>query len=171
MASSPENKMVSFVGNPTLKFFNTVWWLSIGAAHEKSKKRFPRERFESRFYVVPRNQRRKIIELLRNELLNLSSFLLLDDDKTSRCGFRVRCFEHTTRNTNFRSARFQRLIRPLLTPQIRWFWSRRVFASVSLPFPFRQAEFLDDGLLTIGGAFHALLFHATTVFRNPLSLP
>lgn len=42
--SSPENKMVSFVGNPTLKFFNTVWWLSIGAAHEKSKKRFPRKR-------------------------------------------------------------------------------------------------------------------------------
>ena len=41
--SSPENKMVSFVGNPTLKFFNTVWWLSIGAAHEKSKKRFPRK--------------------------------------------------------------------------------------------------------------------------------
>jgi hypothetical protein len=54
MASSPENKMVSFVGNPTLKFFNTVWWLSIGAAHEKSKKRFPRERFESRFSVVSR---------------------------------------------------------------------------------------------------------------------
>ena len=40
--SSPENKMVSFVGNPTLKFFNTVWWLD-RAAHEKSKKRFPRK--------------------------------------------------------------------------------------------------------------------------------
>ena len=37
-------------------------------------------------------------------------------------------------------------------------------------FPFLRAEFLDDGLLTLGGAFHALLFHATTSgFENPLS--
>jgi hypothetical protein len=59
MASSPENKMVSFVGNPTLKFFTTVWWLSIGAACSRkvekalsSERRFHLMRFESRFSVV-----------------------------------------------------------------------------------------------------------------------
>ena len=38
--SSPENKMVSFVGNPTLKFFNTVWWLSIELLTKSRKSAF-----------------------------------------------------------------------------------------------------------------------------------
>jgi hypothetical protein len=32
--------MVSFVGNPTLKFFNTVWWLSIELLTKSRKSAF-----------------------------------------------------------------------------------------------------------------------------------